>query len=183
MIQVRRLSKEYAGGVLGLEDVNLDIAAGEFVVLMGPRGAGKSTLLRCLNGLAAPTVGEIIVGREAATGASGDRLRRIRARGGFIFQQFNLLHRLTVLENVLIGRLAHISQWRSLLAWFPPPMWSGPAWLSSGWTSSGPGTAGSTRCQEASSSALPSPALWCRSHASSWPTSRWRALTPRCHTR
>jgi phosphonate transport system ATP-binding protein len=119
LIRIRALSHEYPGGIRALDDVSLDVAPGEFVALIGPSGAGKSSLLRCLNGLVVPTAGEVTVGGEAVTGASEDRLRRIRARVGFVFQQFNLLRRLTVLENVLVGRLAHTSRWRSLVAWFP----------------------------------------------------------------
>ena len=119
MIRIRELSKEYPGGIRALDDVSLDIAPGEFVALIGPSGAGKSSFLRCLNGLVVPTAGEVTVDGEAVTGASEDRLRRIRARIGFVFQQFNLLRRLTVLENVLVGRLAQTPRWRSLVAWFP----------------------------------------------------------------
>ena len=119
MIRVRALSKEYPGGTRALDGVSLDIAPGEFVALIGPSGAGKSSLLRCLNGLVVPTAGEVTIDGETVTGASEDRLRRIRARIGFVFQQFNLLHRLSVLENVLVGRLAHTPRWRSLVAWFP----------------------------------------------------------------
>ncbi|HEV8437895.1 MAG TPA: phosphonate ABC transporter ATP-binding protein [Methylomirabilota bacterium] len=119
MIRVRRLTKEYARGTRALDDVSLDIGHGEFVALIGPSGAGKSSLLRCLNGLVEATSGEVSVDGIAVTGASDDQLRRVRVRIGFVFQQFNLLRRLSVLENVLVGRLAHTSRWRSLLAWFP----------------------------------------------------------------
>lgn len=119
MIRIRGLTKEYPGGTRALDGVDLDVAPGEFVVLIGPSGAGKSTLLRCLNGLVLPTSGTVSVDGESVVGASGDRLRLIRARIGFVFQQFNLLRRLTALENVLVGRLAHVSEWRSVLGWFP----------------------------------------------------------------
>ena len=115
MIRVRGLRKDYPGGPRALDGVDLDIKPGEFVALIGPSGAGKSTLLRCLNGLVTPTAGEVRIGDEAVTGASPEALRRVRARIGFVFQQFNLLRRLTVLENTLLGRLAHASRWRSLL--------------------------------------------------------------------
>jgi phosphonate transport system ATP-binding protein len=121
VIRLRELRKEYPGGTRALDGVTLEIEAGEFAVLIGPSGAGKSSLLRCINGLIAPSGGEVIVDGERVTGASGERLRRIRARIGFVFQQFNLLRRLSVLENVLVGRLAHTVRWRSLLPWFPAP--------------------------------------------------------------
>jgi phosphonate transport system ATP-binding protein len=120
VIRVRRLRKDYPGGSRALDGVDLDIGPGEFVALIGPSGAGKSTLLRCLNGLVTPTSGEVWIGDEAVTGASPETLRRVRARVGFVFQQFNLLHRLTVLENALLGGLAHASRWRSLVGWFEP---------------------------------------------------------------
>jgi len=120
VIRVRGLSKDYPGGPRALDGIDLDIGRGEFVALIGPSGAGKSTLLRCLNGLVVPTAGQIQVGDQTVTGASPEALRRVRAGIGFVFQQFNLLRRLTVLENALLGRLAHASPWRSLAGWFAP---------------------------------------------------------------
>ena len=119
MIRVRGLHKQYPGGTVALDGVDLDIAEGELVALIGPSGAGKSTLLRCLNGFVAPTRGEVRVGGATVTGATGERLRLIRAGIGFIFQQFNLQRRLSVLENVLIGGLARTPRLRSLLGLFP----------------------------------------------------------------
>jgi len=120
VIRVRGLRKDYPGCPRALDGVDLEIGRGEFVALIGPSGAGKSTLLRCLNGLVTPTAGEVWIGDQAVTGASSDVLRRVRARVGFVFQQFNLLRRLSVLDNALLGRLAHASRWRSLLGWFEP---------------------------------------------------------------
>jgi phosphonate transport system ATP-binding protein len=120
VIHVRGLYKDYPGGPRALDGVDLDIGPGEFVALIGPSGAGKSTLLRCLNGLVTPTAGDVRIGDETVTGASAEALRRVRARIGFVFQQFNLLRRLTVRENALLGRLAQTSGWRSLLGWFEP---------------------------------------------------------------
>jgi phosphonate transport system ATP-binding protein len=119
LIRVRSLTKDYAGATRALDDITLDIAPGEFVALIGPSGAGKSTFLRCVNGLVAPTAGEVSVNGCAVVGATERELQRIRAGIGFVFQQFNLLRRLSVLENVLIGRLAHAPRWRSLAGWFP----------------------------------------------------------------
>ena len=119
MIRVRSLRKVYPGGTVALDGVDLDLAAGEFVALIGPSGAGKSTLLRCLNGLLAPTAGDVSVDGVSVGGASADELRRVRAGIGFVFQQFNLMRRLSVLENVLVGRLSRVPTFRSLLALFP----------------------------------------------------------------
>jgi len=119
VIQVRGLRKDYPGGARALDGITLEITAGEFVALIGPSGAGKSSFLRCLNGLVTPTAGDVIVDGEPVAEAAGEGLRRIRARIGFVFQQFNLLRRLSVLDNVLVGRLPHVAEWRSLLGWFP----------------------------------------------------------------
>ena len=118
MIRVRGLRKDYPGGPRALDGVDLHIARGEFVALIGSSGAGKSTLLRCLNGLVAPTAGEVEVDGIAVTAAEPASLRMVRSRVGFVFQQFNLLRRLTVLDNAVLGRLPHASRWRSLLGWF-----------------------------------------------------------------
>jgi phosphonate transport system ATP-binding protein len=119
VIRVRALSKRYPSGTVGLDGVSLDVAAGEFVALIGSSGAGKSTLLRCLNGLVIPTAGTVSVDDQSVTGASPAGLRSVRARVGFVFQQFNLLKRLSVLDNVLVGSLARVDVWRSLLGRFP----------------------------------------------------------------
>jgi phosphonate transport system ATP-binding protein len=119
VIRVRGLVKEYPGGTRALDGVSLDIADGEFVALIGPSGAGKSTFLRCLNGLAEATAGDVSIDGIPVTAARDPELRRVRARVGFVFQQFNLLRRLSVLENVLVGRLARVGRWRSLFGWFP----------------------------------------------------------------
>lgn len=119
MIRVRDLTKRYGSGVAALDRISLEIGAGEFVALIGASGAGKSTFLRCLNGLVTPTAGLVSVDGRSVTGASGPELRTVRARVGFVFQQFNLLKRLSVLDNVLVGTLSRVDGWRSLLARFP----------------------------------------------------------------
>lgn len=116
MIEVRGLSKRY-GGVSALTDVSLEVAAGEMLVVLGPSGAGKSTLLRCINRLAEPTAGEV---RVAGTPVPRDRagLRRVRSQIGMIFQDHNLVPNLSVLKNVMTGRLSHMPVWRSVLQLF-----------------------------------------------------------------
>ena len=118
MILVERLTKEYPGRIRALDDVSLEVDAGEFVAVIGPSGAGKSSLLRCLNGLVSPTSGRVMVDGADVTTARGEELRRIRARIGFVFQQFNLLRRLSVMDNVLIGCLAATPNWRAVFGWF-----------------------------------------------------------------
>ena len=119
MIRVRALSKRYPSGTVGLDGVSLDVGAGEFVALIGSSGAGKSTLLRCLNGLVTPTAGVVSIDGRPVTGASRESLRSVRASVGFVFQQFNLQRRLSVMDNVLAGTLSRVDPWRSLLGRFP----------------------------------------------------------------
>jgi len=118
MIAVRGLSKTYAAGVRALNDVNIDVAAGEFLVILGPSGAGKSTLLRCINRLVDPTAGEVLHNGRPVDGNRRE-LRALRRQFGMVFQQFNLVKRLSVLTNVLTGRLGYHSLWRSLVYSFP----------------------------------------------------------------
>ena len=119
MIRVQDLCKRYLSGTVALDGVTLDVEAGEFIALIGASGAGKSTFLRCLNGLVTPTAGLVSVDGRPVTGASRNGLRGVRASVGFVFQQFNLLKRLSVLDNVLVGTLSRVDLLRSLLGRFP----------------------------------------------------------------
>lgn len=103
----RDLSVTFRGGIQALKEVSLDVRREEILVVLGPSGAGKSTLLRCFNRLCAPTAGHVFFQGDDVTHAFGRPLRQLRQRVGMVFQQFNLVERLTVLENVLAGRLAH----------------------------------------------------------------------------
>ena len=119
MISIRGLSKTYPGaGVRALNNISMDVAPGQFLVILGPSGAGKSTLLRCINRLVDPSEGTILHNGTEITGNRSD-LRAIRRQFGMVFQQFNLVKRLSVLTNVLTGRLAYRSVWRSLVYSFP----------------------------------------------------------------
>ncbi len=104
-IRTRDLTKVYPNGTRALAEVTLSIDKGDFVAVIGSSGAGKSTLLRCLNRLVRPTGGTVRLFGEDVTHVSGRGLRSVRRRVGMIFQQFHLVRRLTVLENVLVGRL------------------------------------------------------------------------------
>ena len=112
MLIVENLTKSF-GAVKALDDVTLTIEAGQFVGVIGRSGAGKSTLLRSLNLLVRPTGGRVLWGSQDVTQLSGRELRAWRRRCAMIFQQFNLIGRLDVLDNVLMGRLTHTSFWRS----------------------------------------------------------------------
>jgi phosphonate transport system ATP-binding protein len=118
MLRIEHLVKEYPGGIHALDDVSLEVGAGEFVVLIGLSGSGKSTLLRCINRLVEPTSGRILLDDLDITAARAGELRKVRRNIGMIFQQFNLVKRSTVLTNVLTGRLGYVSQWQGLLAHF-----------------------------------------------------------------
>lgn len=104
LFRARGLSKVYGSGaaaVIALHRVDLDVAAGEFVVILGPSGSGKSTLLNILGGLDTPTAGDVIFRDHVLTGASDDELTRYRREHvGFVFQFYNLIPGLTALENV-----------------------------------------------------------------------------------
>ncbi len=119
MIEIRNLSVVYPGGLRALDGVSLDIAAGEFVVVVGLSGAGKSTLLRAINGLVPITEGSVRVAGREVRGASPRELREIRSDIGMIFQTFNLVNRSPVMTNVLMGRLSMVPRWRSLLGLWP----------------------------------------------------------------
>lgn len=109
LLEVRDLSMRFDAGVLALDRVSLKLAADEFLVVLGPSGAGKSTLLRSLNRLNTPTSGQVLFRGQEVTHVAGQRLRMLRQHVGMIFQQFNLVGRLSVLQNVLAGRLSFMS--------------------------------------------------------------------------
>jgi len=118
MLEIERLTRKFGGNV-AVDDVSLQIEKGSFVGVIGRSGAGKSTLLRLINGLVEPSAGRIVFDGVEVTALRGRALRLWRARAAMVFQQFNLIGRLDVLTNVLIGRLALVPPWRSLSGWWP----------------------------------------------------------------
>jgi phosphonate transport system ATP-binding protein len=118
MITLRNLRKLYLPDTLALDNCTVTIAPGEFVIVIGPSGSGKSTLLRCLNRLVPPTSGQVIVDGLDVTAATPEQLRQARRAVGMIFQQFNLIKRSTVKDNVLAGRLGYAHPIGSLLGYF-----------------------------------------------------------------
>jgi phosphonate transport system ATP-binding protein len=119
MLKLKGLTKRYATGDLALKDIDLEVPAGQVLALIGPSGAGKSTLIRCVNRLVEPTSGTIELDSKDITRASGSRLRQARRQIGMIFQNYALVERLSVMENVLSGRLAYVGFWRSYFRKFP----------------------------------------------------------------
>ena len=119
MLRIVDLTKRYRTGDQALAGVTFSVEPGEIVGLIGPSGAGKSTLIRCVNRLVEPTSGRVFLGDLEITSLSRARLREARRRIGMIFQEFALVERLTVMENVLSGRLGYVPFWRSFLRRYP----------------------------------------------------------------
>jgi len=119
MLQIINLTKIYDGGVLALDKVSFEVPKGQFTAVIGLSGSGKSTLLRCINRLIDPTSGQILWDGTDITAASQDELRRIRRKIGMVFQHFNLVHRSSVITNVLGGRLGYVNPAWSLVNRFP----------------------------------------------------------------
>lgn len=119
MLTVEDLVKRYTTGDKALSGVSFAVGPGQVVGLIGPSGAGKSTLIRCINRLVEPTGGRVLLGDTDITRLNGASLRRMRRRIGMIFQEYALVERLTVMENVLSGRLGYVPFWRSFLRRFP----------------------------------------------------------------
>jgi phosphonate transport system ATP-binding protein len=119
MLRIKALTKRYKTGDAALNGVSLDITAGEIVGLIGPSGAGKSTLIRCVNRLVEPTSGQVFLGDIELSRLGSRQLRRVRTRIGMIFQEYALIERLTVMENVLAGRLGYTGFWTSWFRRFP----------------------------------------------------------------
>jgi phosphonate transport system ATP-binding protein len=119
LLRVENLSKTYKTGDKALSDVSFTVPAGQVVGLIGPSGAGKSTLIRCINRLVEPTDGQVWLDDVEITGLASGKLRTARRRIGMIFQEYALVERLSVMENVLSGRLGYVPFWRSYLRRFP----------------------------------------------------------------
>ncbi|MBL4579853.1 MAG: phosphonate ABC transporter ATP-binding protein [SAR324 cluster bacterium] len=119
MLEIKQLVKKYHTGDLAINGVDLKVEKGQVMALIGPSGAGKSTLIRCVNRLENPTSGEIWLNGENIVKMRSGKLRRARRNMGMIFQEYALVERLTVMENVLSGRLGYVGFWRSFLRKFP----------------------------------------------------------------
>ncbi|HET9688209.1 MAG TPA: phosphonate ABC transporter ATP-binding protein [Pseudolabrys sp.] len=120
MLRIENLRKRYRTGDEALKGVSFTVPSGQIVGLIGPSGAGKSTLIRCVNRLVEPTGGRIFLDDLEVTELSRSELRKARRRIGMIFQEFALVERLTVMENILSGRLGYVPFWRSFARRYPP---------------------------------------------------------------
>ena len=120
MLDLRHLSKSYVAGRPVLTDINVRIPAQGITAIIGASGTGKSTLIRCINRLVEPSHGEIVFDGTDLARLSGKALRHARRHIGMVFQEYNLVERLTVMENLLCGRLGYVSPWRAWRRKFPP---------------------------------------------------------------
>lgn len=119
MLTVENLKKTYDTGDEALKGVSMEVSGNEIVAIIGPSGAGKSTFIRCINQLTEPTAGSVILDGVELTALSTSDLRNQRRNMGMIFQEYGLVDRLTVMENVLSGRLGYVSAWNAFRRQFP----------------------------------------------------------------
>ncbi|MBT4934026.1 MAG: phosphonate ABC transporter ATP-binding protein [Rhodospirillaceae bacterium] len=120
MLTIQNLVKIYPTGAKALNGVSFSVDDPKVITIIGPSGAGKSTLIRCINRLVDPTSGQILLDGMDIAGLGSHGLRKARRRMGMIFQEYNLVERLTVMENVLSGRLGYIGFWRAYRRKYPP---------------------------------------------------------------
>lgn len=116
IIKVTELTKQFPGADQpALKEISFEIESGSFTVILGRSGSGKTTLFRCLNGLLQPDAGHIILGDQPFERLRGRQRRHVQRQFATIFQQFNLVRHLTVVENVLAGQLADMPLWKVAL--------------------------------------------------------------------
>jgi phosphonate transport system ATP-binding protein len=120
MLSITELAKQYPTGTRALESVTFTIDEPQVVAIIGSSGAGKSTLIRCVNRLVEPTSGRVVLNDLDVTALRRRELRKARRRMGMIFQEYNLVERLTVMENALSGRLGYVSFWRAYRRKYSP---------------------------------------------------------------
>jgi len=119
-LEVKDLKIRYSrSGPEILKGVSLSVSPGDFFAIIGPSGAGKSTLIRCINRLVEPSSGEVYLMGENITKMGNRDLRRVRRDMGMIFQEFNLVERMSVIDNVLSGRLGYVGTFKSFLRMYP----------------------------------------------------------------
>lgn len=118
MLKLENITVLYDGKVLAVDNVNLEVNQGEFVGIIGSSGSGKSSLLKTINLLVRPHKGKVIIDNIDVTGLNNSQLRSIRRSIGFVFQDYNLIDRSTVIDNVLVGRLGYKSSFKSIFGIF-----------------------------------------------------------------
>lgn len=118
-LSLRGLRKEYVPGRPVLNGIDLDFAGQGVTAIIGPSGTGKSTLIRCINRLVEPTAGAVLFEGQDMVPLRGQALRLARRRIGMVFQEYNLVERLSVMENLLCGRLGYVPLWRAWLRRYP----------------------------------------------------------------
>ncbi len=118
-LSLRGLSKAYVPGKPVLRDITLDFAPEGVTAIIGPSGTGKSTLIRCINRLVEPSGGQVLLDGQDLVPLRGRELRLARRRIGMVFQEYNLVERLSVMENLLSGRLGYVPLWRAWLRKYP----------------------------------------------------------------
>ncbi|MBI4803740.1 MAG: phosphonate ABC transporter ATP-binding protein [Desulfovibrio sp.] len=118
-LSVENLEKSYKRGLPVLKGISFSVEGAVSLGIIGPSGSGKSTLLRCINRLIEPSGGRILAGGQDIAGLAGKDLRHARRLIGMVFQEYNLVERLTVIENVLCGRLGYVPPWRAWLRKYP----------------------------------------------------------------
>ena len=114
LLSIKNISKRYKNGIDALSDVSLDVEKGEFISIIGPSGSGKSTLLRSINKMIDVTSGSIYFENHDITNMKKKEIKNIRREMGMIFQNYNLVERLTAIENVLHGQLGYKSTFSSI---------------------------------------------------------------------
>jgi phosphonate transport system ATP-binding protein len=119
MLTISELTKVYPTGAKALTHVSFTVDQPQVITIIGPSGAGKSTLIRCINRLVEPTSGKVLLDDMDIVSLTRRELRKARRRMGMIFQEYNLVDRLTVMENLLSGRLGYVSFWRAYSRRFP----------------------------------------------------------------
>ena len=119
MLEITDLVKVYGTGQRALAGVDLTVAEPQVVAVIGSSGAGKSTLIRCINRLVEPTSGRVMLDGTDITALNRRQMRAARRRMGMIFQEYNLVERLTVMENVLSGRLGYVGFWQAYRRRYP----------------------------------------------------------------
>ena len=119
MLTITDLKKKYPTGTIALKGVSFSVNEPKVVAIIGPSGAGKSTLIRCINRLVEPSSGQVILDGMDIAALNKSNLRKVRRRIGMIFQEYNLVDRLTVMENLLSGRLGYVGFWKAYRRKFP----------------------------------------------------------------